>query len=230
MPEGCIGPSLAVALFVFCADGRLFDRWSTIDGALECMGHAETAVQPAPLTDNVNNHSALGTAPQRRHKRSMHDGVQNGHAEQNGMILPEEAAGQGRKRKQPAQQASSQTSVHETLGQKGQTINSPQQCSANKQAHAEKAWQPSIVVLGKASKSLINTQMAACIRTAIDKRLSLYSQTSLQADLVQLKEAEQECSRLAYCDEHWKAVVSALRLVVQEKQILLDARAALKSF
>ena len=160
----------------------------------------------------------------------MHDRIQKGHAEQNGMILPGEAAGQGRKRKQPAQQASSQTSMHKILGQKGRTVNSPQLCSANKQAHAEKAWQPSVVVLGKASKSLINTQMAACIRTAIDKRLSLYSQTSLQADRVQLQEAEQECSRLAHRDEHWKAIVSALRLVVQEKQILLDSRAALKRF
>ena len=99
-----MGPSLAVALFILCADGQVFDQWSTIDDALECMGHAETAVQPAPLTGNVNNHSALGTAPQRRHKRSMHDGVKNGHAEQNEMTVPEEAAGQGRKRKQPAQQ------------------------------------------------------------------------------------------------------------------------------
>ena len=225
-----MGPSLAVALFILCADGQVFDQWSTIDDALECMGHAETAVQPAPLTGNVNNHSALGTAPQRRHKRSMHDGVKNGHAEQNEMTVPEEAAGQGRKRKQPAQQALSQTSVHGSLGQEGQTVNSLQQCSANKQAHAEKAWQPSIVVLGKASKSLISTKMAACIRTAVDKRLSLYRQTSLQADLFQLQEAEQLCSKLAYRDEHWKAVVSALRLVVQEKQILLDAQAALQSF
>ena len=226
-----MGPSLAVALFVLCADGRVFNQWSTIDDALECMGHAETAAQPAPLTDNVNNHSALGNAHQRRHKRSMHDGVQNGHAEQNEMTIPEEAAGQGRKRrKQPAQQALSQTSVDGSLGQEEQTVNSLQQCSANKQAHAEKAWQPSIVVMGKASKSLINAKMAACMRTAVDKRLSSYRQTSLQADLVQLQEAEQLCSKLACRDEHWKAVVSALRLVVQEKQILLDAQAALQSF
>ena len=146
------------------------------------------------------------------------------------MTLPEEAAGQSRKRKQPPQQALSQTSVHGTLGQEGHTVNSLQQCSAIRQAHADKAWQPSIVVLRKAVKSLISTKMAACIRTAIDKRLSAYSQTSLQANLVQLQEAEQECRRLAYRNEHWKAVVSALRLIVQEKQILLDARAALQSF
>ena len=225
-----MGPSLAVALFILCADERVFDQWNSIDNALECMGHAETAVQPAPLTGNVYDHSALDAAPQRRHKWRMHDCGQEGHAEQSGMSFPEEAAGQGRKRKQPAQQALSQTSVHGSLGQEGQTVKSLQECSANKQAHAEEAWQPSIVVLGKASKSLINTKMAACIRTAVDKRLSLYRQTSLQADLVQLQEAEQLCSKLAYRDEHWKAVVSALRLVVQEKQILLDAQAALQSF
>ena len=228
MPEGCIGPSLAVALFICCADGQLFDQWSTIDDALECMRHAETAAQPAPLTGNAHHQSAFGTAPEKKRKRTMHDCAQNERAERKGLTLPEEAAGPGSKRKQPAQQAPSQTSVHGIHGQEGQAANSLQHCPPEEQAQTEEAWQPSIIVVGKASKSLINTRMAACLRTAIDKRLTLYRQTSLQADLVQLQEAEQQCSRLAYCNEHWKAVVSALRLVVQEKEILLKAQAALQ--
>ena len=229
MPEGCIGPSLAVALFILCADGQLFEQWSTIDDALECMRHAETAAQPAPLTGNAYHHSDYGIAPEKNRKRTMHDRAQNEHAEQTGLTLLEDAAGPGSKRKQPAQQAPSQTSVHRILGQEGQAANSLQRCSAEEKAQTEEAWQPSIIVVGKASKFLINTRMAACMRAAIDMRLSLYRQTSLQADLVQLQEADQQCRRLAYGNEHWKAVVSALRLVAQEKEILHNVQAALQS-
>ena len=230
MPEGCIGPSLAVALFIFCADRQLYNHWSTIYDALECMRHAESAAQPAPLSGNVCHHSAFGTAPKKKQRRSMHNCALNEHAEQIGKTLPQEAAGQGSKCEQPDQLASCQISVHEVPAQDGQAANNLQHCSAEGRAQAEEEWRPSIIVVGKASKSLINTRMAACLRTAIDTRLSLYQQTSLQADLVHLQEAEQQYRRLADCNEHWKAVVSALRLVVQEKEILLNAQAALQNF
>ena len=232
MPEGCIGPSLVVALFVICADEQVFDQWTSIDDALECMRCAETSAQSAPLNGDVYHHSGIGTASKKEVKRSMHDCAQNEHAEQVGITLPDyhlEAAGQGSKRKSPIQQEPCQTSVHGSSGQEGQAPDSLQHGSAEIQAQTEKAWQPSIIVVGKASKSLINTRMAACMRPAIDKRLSLYRQTGLQADLLQLQEAEQQCSRLGYCNEHWKAVVAALRLVVQEKEMLLNAQAALQT-
>ena len=89
-------------------------------------------------------------------------------------------------------------------------------------------WQPSIIMLKGAARSLIHDRLAACLRTAITDHLQLYKHQSLALDLELLQEAQQQCKRLKYRDEHWRAVLAALTLVVQEKRLLQEALQALQ--
>lgn len=89
-------------------------------------------------------------------------------------------------------------------------------------------WQPHIIKLERASRSLINDSLAGCLRTAVTDHLQSYKHQSLATDLEQLQEAQHQCKRLRYRDEHWRAVLAALRLVVQEKRILQGALEALQ--
>ncbi|CAL5222086.1 g4393 [Coccomyxa viridis] len=47
LPQGCVGPSLIVALFVICADDQLFSGWGHIEDAIESMQVAQSAPVPA---------------------------------------------------------------------------------------------------------------------------------------------------------------------------------------
>ena len=111
---------------------------------------------------------------------------------------------------------------------RNEIINDGSQDEVEDGSHDEGEWQPSIITLKSAARSLINDRLAACLRTAVMDHLQLYKHQSLAADLEQLREAQRQCDKLRYRDEHWKAVLAALRLVVQEKRILQEALRALQ--
>lgn len=203
-----------------------------MDDALDRMkqehlsGTASLSAAAAASTDDACSKGSDAGRPSKKQKREAQKPIPDGqHGGQKGAVISESnkqnASQQGR-REQPA------GGIAEDVAQDklGQGDGGPQM--ADEQPH-EAEWQPSLIMLGSATRSLINDKAAACLGTAIEARLQTYRQPGVQADVKQLREAEQQCHRLKYQDEHSKAVVSALRLVVQEKEILLDALHAVQS-
>ena len=92
----------------------------------------------------------------------------------------------------------------------------------------EKLWQPSIIGLRSMVKTSISSRPAACLRTAVTEHLRLYKHETLSATQEQLEEAQRQCKRVRYRDEHWRAVLAASTLVLQEKRILHEAVEALE--
>ena len=225
LPGGCIGPSLAVTLYIMCADDQLFNSWSHVDDTvqrLQQMQKSSTAYNPA-VTSTTAPESRENTSSHGSAKRRKRDKLADLTHEQH----PEQLGGQHRTIEGPCSQACNSSHV-----QKDQDREAPDGSQHEDGQHNncdEEEWQPSIIALrSSAAKALINGRAAACLSTAVGEHLRTYKHASLTADLEQLQRAQKQCERLRYRDEHWKAVVSALRLVVQEKEILQEAMKALQ--
>ena len=142
--------------------------------------------------------------------------------------MPGATAAQHSKLEHTSSQACDGSSSMQTHLKQGNLVNDGSQDEGEMGGHGEEEWQPTVTALKSASRSLINDRLAACLRTAVTDHLQLYKHQGLAADLEQLQEAQCQCQKLRYRDEHWKAVLAALRLVVQEKRILQVALGALQ--
>ena len=223
LPGGCIGPSLAVTLYIICADDQLYSSWSHMDDAVQSLQQVQnssSACDPAAMSTTAprsrENTSSHGRA--KRKRDSLADLPHEQHSEQLG--------GQHSTIKGPFSQACNGS--HVLKDQDREADDGSQHEDGEHNNYDEEEWQPSIVALRSAAKALINGRAAACLSTALGEHLQTYKHASLIADLEQLQRAQMQCERLRYRDEHWKAVVSALRLVVQEKEILQEALKALQ--
>ena len=223
LPGGCIGPSLAVTLYIMCADDQLYNSWSHMDDAVQSLQQVQkssSAYDPAVTSTTAlgsrENTSSHGST--KRKRDSLADLTHEQHSQQVG--------GQHSTIKRPCSQACDGSHVQKDQDRKAD--DGLQHEDGEHKNRDEEEWQPSIIPLRSVAKALINGRAAACLSTAVGEHLQMYKHASLTEDLEQLQKAQIQCKRLRYRDEHWKAVVSALRLVVQEKEILQEALKALQ--
>ena len=219
LPDSCIGPSLAVALFIIFADSQLFNQWGDMDDAVRSVqqasrGPSVTAGKHAPAEHGLEEVPKADASTRKRKGEALSSSTDEQHPGRHGV--------QSRS-KHPC----SGNSEHWNVGNGVSAADDSAQREVSKEhVHGKEPWQPSLIMLSKASKVLINSTTAACLRAAIQDHLDLYKEPTLAVDVERLRIAEQQ-SELLYRDEHWKARASALRLVVQEKEILRDALQAL---
>ena len=231
LPQGCVGPSLIVALFVICADGQLFSSWGHIEDAIQSMHEAQSAPE-----SSIPSGARLCAETSCRDKEDSHRGARKrgrealaGQGTDDQKVgTPGAAAAQHSTLQQTGSEACDSSSRAQNQSRIGGIKNDGPQDVREDGSQDAGDWQPSIIMLRSAARSLINDSSAACLRTAIMDHLQLYKHQSLATDLKQLQGAQQQCKRLRYRDEHWKAVLAALTLVVQEKRILQEALEALQ--
>ena len=219
LPDGCIGPSLAVALFIIFADSQLFNQWNDMDDAVRSMqqashGPSVAAEKHAPAEDGLEEAPRADYSSRKRKREALRNPTDEQHPGSYGMQSRNEHPCSG-------------NSEHGKVGNSMSAADlSAQHGVSEEHVHGEEPWQPSLLVLSKGPKALINSATAACLRAALQDHLELYKEPTLAVDVERLCTAEQQCELLCR-DEHWKALASALRLVVQEKEILRDALQAL---
>ena len=227
LPQGCIGPSLFVALFVICADGQLFSGWGHIEDAIQSMHEAQSAPEPSNPS-GAHLYAETGCTDKRDSRKRGREASAGLVTGQQKVGRPGETAAQHSRLEQTGSEACDSSSRAQKQAKIGGIIDDSSHEGREDGSRDAGEWQPSIIMLRSAARSLINDSLAACLRTAITDHLQLYKHQSLAADLKQLQEAQQQCKRLRYHDEHWKAVLAALTLVVQEKRILQEALEALQ--
>ena len=219
LPDGCIGPSLAVALFIIFADSQLFNQWNDMDDAVRSMQQAShspsvAAEKHAPAEDGLEEAPRADASSRKRKREALRNSMDEQHPGSYGVQSRSEHPCSG-------------NSEHGNVGNSVSAADvSAQRGVSEEHVHGEEPWQPSLLVLSKGPNALISSTTAACLRAALQGHMELYKESTLAVDVERLHIAEQQC-KLLYRDEHWKALASALRLIVQEKEILRDALQAL---
>ncbi len=231
LPNACIGPSLLVALRVLLASETEFDSWRTLDDALHLCGTQQDpkslAVRNSAACSNdscnvQHEHLCARQEPQKGSKpsTSRKRDVMHGHGDtQNGPEAKKQRSGTARTNGvavtlENGSWSGGNGSCREEISDREQTSETQQLQIANTSIQA-------------APSEALTADMCTALRQCIEQRLQRYRHAGLEQGLQELEAEEKLSQQNASRNEHNRARLAALRLVVGEKEVLHAALEAL---
>ena len=226
LPGACIGPSLLVALHVLLAGEAEFQAWRGLEDALaqlrrSCRSASGAPEQAAAQPSDREGCATRGVAPGcgAKRKRAMGDDSGRGSCDAPlccGGVRRHDEGLQNTARRRAAQ---AQRTEDARLAAAARHVLGSRAEERPEEAAEDDAWRPGVTEIAEAPlEPRARGVLGACIRG----RLARYRLPDLAQDCAALAQEERR-ARSGRSGEGSRAKLAALRLVVTEKQLLLEA-------